>query len=162
MNPEIIKTEVLVIGLETTTRAQSVAADVHAQGEMAHQLNLPAQVPNQIDTGTHLIVLWNWHLENDFQAMTAVTVSALGELPPQCHAYRFPMCEFAVFPISGQMPSLLEPWEEIRAWYPEGMDENTTTIRKYYDAQRTGEIWIPMEPHLKPELLGSGADACRS
>ena len=122
MNPEIIKTELLVIGLETTTRAQSVAADVHAQGEMAHQLNLPAQVPNQIDTGTHLIVLWNWHLENDFQAMTAVTVSALGER----------------------------------------MDENTTTIRKYYDAQRTGEIWIPMEPHLKPELLGSGADACRS
>lgn len=159
MNPEIIKTELLVIGLETTSREQSVAADVHAQGDIAHRLNLPARIPDQIDTGTHLIVVWNWHPENDFQAMTAVAVSAVGEPPPGCRAYRFPMCEFAVFPISGQMPNLVEPWAEIRAWYPEGMDVNTTTIRKYYDARRTGEIWIPMEPHLKPELLGSGADA---
>ncbi|MAV26736.1 MAG: hypothetical protein CMQ05_11550 [Gammaproteobacteria bacterium] len=159
MNPEMIKTELLVIGLESTTRAQTVADDVHAQGETAHQLNLPGQIPNQTDSGTHLIVLWNWHPENDFQAMTAVAVSEAGELPEQCRAYRFSMCEYAVFPIAGQMPDLVEPWEEIGAWYPEGMDANTTTIRKYYDAQRTGEIWIPMEPHLKPELLDSGVDA---
>ena len=161
MNPELIETELLVIGLESTSRAPSVATDVHAQGEMAGRLNLPARIPNQIDPGTHLIVLWNWHPENEFQAMTAVAVSAAAvaaveELPPECRVYRFPMCKFAVFPMSGRMPDLIEPWEEIRAWYPDGMDANTTTIRKYCDAQRTGEIWIPMDPHLEPELLSGG------
>ncbi len=159
MNPEIIKTELLLIGLETTSREGTVADDVHAQGELAGKLNLPARIPNQTDTGTHLVVLWNFHPQNDFQAMTAVAVSAVAQLPAVCRAYRFPMSEFAVFPIAGHMPNLVEPWPEIQAWYPKDRDANTTVIRKYYDAQRTGELWLPLEPHLKPVLEASGADA---
>ena len=34
MNPEIIEKELLVIGLETTSREGTVADDVHAQGEL--------------------------------------------------------------------------------------------------------------------------------
>ncbi|MEM7362426.1 MAG: GyrI-like domain-containing protein [Pseudomonadota bacterium] len=159
MNPEIIKTELLVIGIETTSREATVADDVHAQGELAGKLNLPATIPNQIDMGTHLVVLWDFQPENDFQAMTAVAVSAVEDLPSVCRAYRFPMSEYAVFPIAGQMPNLVEPWAEIHAWYPEDRDTNTTMIRKYNDAQRTGELWLPMDPHLKPVLEARGDDA---
>ena len=159
MNPEIIEKELLVIGLETTSREGTVADDVHAEGELAGKLNLPATIPNQIDKGKHLVLLWNFQPENDFQAMTAVAVTAVKVLPSVCRAYRFPMSEYAVLPIAGQMPNLVEPWPEIHAWYPKDRDINTTVIRKYNDVQLTGELWLPMEPHLKPVLEARGTDA---
>jgi len=96
MNPEIIEKELLVIGLETTSREGSVADDVHAEGELAGKLNLPATIPNQIDKGKHLVLLWNFQPENDFQAMTAVAVTAVKVLPSVCRAYRFPMSECGI------------------------------------------------------------------
>ena len=57
MNPEIIEKELLVIGLETTSREGPVADDVHAQGELAE--DLPATVPNQIDMTHPFVVEFN-------------------------------------------------------------------------------------------------------
>ena len=108
--------------------------------------------------GKHLVVLWNFQPENGFQAMTAVAVTAVKVLLSVCLAYRFSMSEYAVFPVAGQMPNLVEPWPEIHTWYPKDRDINITVIRKYNGAQLTGELWLPMEPHLKPVLEARGVD----
>ena len=70
--------------------------------------------------------------------------------PDATTGWRFPPCNFAVFPMSGRMPQLGEPWDEIRQWYPPGQPVNTMTLRCYDEVAGTGEVWIPMQPYLAP------------
>lgn len=144
MNPEIIENyELWVVGIEMPTSATRIAADMQRQNDQADQLDLGTAIRHRVDPDVYLSVLWHWHPDGEFPLMCAAEVASDEDVPRGCVVRRFPACDFAVFPMAGKMPNLVEPWPDIGAWYPNGVIGNTTTIRRYNERTRTGEVLIP-------------------
>ncbi len=151
MNPQIIENyELVVVGLECMTTAQTIASDMQSLSDEADRLGLESRIPNRVDLNVTMALLWDWLPDDRFPLMVAAEVTGCDELPETCLCRRFPPCGYAVFPMGGVRPNLTEPWSEIADWYSARGETFRMTIRRYYDASDTGDILVPLTGNLRP------------
>ena len=151
LQPKMIDAyEFLLVGLEAETAAATTAADTIELNNRAEALGLVGAIPHAPSRTRYVSLVWDWSDTEPFNVMVALGVTRIEALPEGATARRFPSCDFAVFPMTGHMPSIVEPWEAIADWCPKGKPVNTMMLRRYDEALRTGEVWIPMQPNLQP------------
>ena len=150
MNTDTIHREFLFTGIQSTTDANSFPTDMQAMGEEAEQAGLPDRILHQQEPECAYLIMWNWSPTERFPLMTALAVSSADNQPADSVTRQFPKCEYAVIPMEGSVPNLVEPWPEILTWYPLDITGFTTTIGRYNLENGTGDILVPMTPNLAP------------
>ena len=151
MHPQIIERyELVVAGIEATTRNASLAGDMAALGDRGEQIGLTRSIRHRADNNRALALVWDWSPEQDFPLMCGYAITSTRDQPELCTVRRFPRCDYAVFPMEGAVPNLVEPWNEIQRWYPLDTAGFTMTVRRYHEVNGTGEIWVPLVPNLRP------------
>ena len=151
MNPRTIyEREFIFTGIESTSDASNIAQDMQAQGDLADKTGLPNRILHEADPGHYYVLVWNWSAESAFQLMTAIAVTSSIDQPKDSVTRTFESSEYAVFPMEGTAPNLVEPWKEIAEWFPFELSGFTTSFRRYNLVAGTGEILVPTKPNLAP------------
>lgn len=152
MNPTLLSQQSFVFtGIESKTTSTHFVTETQKHNDQSDQLNLIDRIQHVVDYDHYYVVLWNWHREQSFSLLTALAVESASDQPMGTTSRHFSASDYAVIPMQGVTPNLVEPWNEIIDWYPFELQTFTTTLRRYNLKTNTGEILVPLTPALKPE-----------